>query len=45
VVDGNCNEPVGTVIGQVPSAGTVESAGFVVHLEIEAWPTGRRVCN
>ena len=45
VVDRNCNEPVGTVISQVPSAGTQEPVGFVVHLEVETWPTGRAVCN
>lgn len=45
VVDANCNEPVGTVIGQVPAAGTTEPAGFVVHLEVETWPTGHQVCN
>jgi PASTA domain/Tectonin domain len=45
VVDANCNEPVGTVIGQSPGAGTQVAAGFVVQLDIETWPSGRTVCN
>jgi hypothetical protein len=45
VVDGSCNEAVGTVIGQIPSAGTLEPPGFAVHLEVEAWPTGHQSCN
>jgi hypothetical protein len=45
VVDTNCNEPVGTVIGQSPGAGTQVAAGFVVQLDIETWPTGHTVCN
>jgi hypothetical protein len=38
-VDANCNEPIGTVTGQSPTAGTLEPAGFSVNLQIEAWPT------
>ena len=45
VVDANCNEAVGTVLDQIPSAGTLEPPGFAVHLEVEAWPGGGRSCN
>jgi hypothetical protein len=45
VVDANCNQPAGTVVGQSPGAGTQVAAGFVVQLDIETWPTGRTVCN
>jgi hypothetical protein len=45
VLDGNCNEAIGTVLSTVPTAGTLEPAGFPVHLEVEAWPTGRQSCN
>jgi hypothetical protein len=38
-VDANCNDPIGTVTGQNPTAGTLEPAGFSVNLQIEAWPT------
>jgi beta-lactam-binding protein with PASTA domain len=37
-IDPNCNEAIGTVVGQNPSAGALEPAGFSVNLQIEAWP-------
>ena len=45
VVDGSCAKDVGTVIGQTPSSGTLEAPGFVVHLEVEAWPKPPKKCN
>jgi hypothetical protein len=45
VVDLNCDKPVGTVISQSPSAGAQVGSGYAVHIAVEAWPTGRRVCN
>jgi hypothetical protein len=45
VVDLNCDRSVGTVISQSPSAGAQVGAGYAVHIAVEAWPTGRRVCN
>ena len=45
VVDLNCDKPVGTVISQSPSAGAQVGSGYAVHIAVEEWPTGRRVCN
>jgi metallophosphoesterase (TIGR03767 family) len=45
VIDGACNEPVGTVVSQQPRPGTLVQFGFTVHLGVEAWPAGGRLCK
>jgi hypothetical protein len=45
IVDVDCIKPVGTVTEQTPRAGTQVSTGFVVYLQVEAWPTGRNACR
>jgi hypothetical protein len=45
VVDANCDQLPGTVLGQSPAPGAQVGAGYAVQLGVETRPGGRRVCN